>query len=397
MRRFVFFVVAMATSIAANAQEAITKAIDDFRNALANDNIVNETMSSWELDGGDRGTQSSAYFSVSRKSGAASLIGAIVKAYDKDKTNAYGSYAKAAGKSADSESVGYGKGNRQTFTFGTYKSRNYRVLFFRDPANDRRRTVVSFVWYDGRQGTIEGSLHRIYGDDPKKQASSDGNDRIWSGNTSRGDLRNIRIYGGDIDKYRSKLEKLEGQIDELNDERDRLKDQIESYKELIAGYKSRIADLKQRKPKGYQDSIRDLNVSIATYTTAIKGLEGGLAGIDGGIAGVRASMKGLQGYVDDYDSKTSLAAKPESVTNAEQFLSQFGNARTVYLKYAKSDGDYTNILTGIANKMVVLSKKAKTLLSVDERKACQVGVMTMVNATKDTYLKSLLNSAYKNF
>lgn len=305
MRKIIFLFVAMATTIVADAQEAMSKAIDNLRNSLTSENITDENMSSWELASGNgRGTQSSTYFTIPESK--MSLVNAIVKAYDKDRVNAYSSASKAAGKSTFNRSIGYGKRNANSMGFGSHKDRNYRLLYFRDPNNENRRTVMALVWYEGRKGNVDGSIHKIYGDDPQRVSSSAYSSYHW---------KNF-----DVD------------MDKLNEDLSQLKDL------------SQLSELSK---------LGELSGNI--YSNAIE---------------------------------------PDSVTTAEQFLSQFGNARTVYLKYA--DSDKTNLLTGIANKVVALSKKAKRLLNANERNAFKVGIDSMVKVTKDEYLKSLLVSASNN-
>lgn len=301
MRKLVILLVAMTTSAVVNAQEAMSKALDNLRSSLTSENITDENMSSWELaDGEGRGTQSSTYFSLpTSKRG---LIDAVVKSYDKDRVNAYSSASKAAGKSTFSENVSYGRRNSMSMGFGSHKERNYRMLFFRDPNNADHRTMMALVWYDGRKGTIEGSIHKIYGDDPQRVSRSSYSTYHW---------------------------------------------------------------------KNFDEDMSNLGAELS-------------------------QLKSLSKLGDLSNSFSSYIIEPDSVTNAEQFLSQFGNARTVYLKYAQNQ-DKTNLLTGIANKVVALSKKAKHVLSADEREACRVGLDSMINCTGDAYLKSLLNVAKKNF
>lgn len=298
MRKLIILTALVAIAITANAQEAMTKALDNLRNALTSENITDENTSSWELaDGNGKGTQSSTYFTMPE--GKMSLINAVVNAYDKDRTHAYSSASKAAGKSTFSESVAYGKRNSKRIGFGSHKERNYRLLFFRDPSNENRRTVLALVWYEGKKGMIDGSIHKIYGDDPQRVTRSS-DENSWA------------EFGEDMSNLGAELSKLS----ELS-------------------------------------KLGDLSGNIYSYVI-----------------------------------------EPDSVTSAEQFLSQFGNARTVYLKYANSDK--TNLLTGIVNKVVALSKKARHLLSTSERNAFSVGVQSMIDVTKDEYLKSLLSGAKSN-
>lgn len=303
MKKLIIFAAIMAFTTAANAQTAMSNAIDKFNNALDERYITNENTSSWELsDGVGRGTQSSTYFSMPKSE--MSLINNIVKGYEKDKAKAYSSFSKAAGTTANEVNVSYGKNNQQNMNFGSHKDRNYRLLLVRDSQNEDRRTMIALVWYDGQKSKIEGSVHKIYGDDPQKVSSA--TYQRYLGKNFEMDMQNL---GKDL-----------SQLKELS-----------KLKDIIPG-------------------------NIYSY-----------------------------------------AVNPDSVTNGEQFLSQFGNARTVFLKYAQREGDYTNMLTGIANKMMALSKKAKKYLSADERKACTSGIGTMISATKDEYIKSLLSAARNNF
>jgi len=96
---------------------------------------------------------------------------ALKDAFQKDHDEAYSAFVKVAGIEVDANeqiSVVYGKNNSRSINYGSFKNRNYNILFFRDPTDERYRTCYALVWYDaGEKGKVECIMRRYYGIDPQ--------------------------------------------------------------------------------------------------------------------------------------------------------------------------------------------------------------------------------------
>lgn len=155
-------ILAVAIPLAAEAQTHLKKATADFLNG----NGMDEYINSKSTEKGEDYNFNITYFSIP-KSKSASLK-QVMKAFEQDANNAYGSFTKNAGKEMrETKVIAYGKDNRQSVTFGTRRERNYKLAYFRDKADQDFRTVYALVWYDEKDGNTSGSLWIIYGKDPK--------------------------------------------------------------------------------------------------------------------------------------------------------------------------------------------------------------------------------------
>lgn len=390
MKRTIILSFAMLAAIVANAQEAMSKAIDTF--VETNYNYITKLSSSnWPLSDGGKGEQKSYYFTLPKDK--QDLLSPIMNGFKKDKPKAYGIYSKKAGESDMGISIGYGQNNSNTYRLGSHKKRNYEVVYIRDPKNEKYRSVYALVWYDDDNNTVSGSVHKTYGADPKKEKPK----RTFIINGKKYDEQTLKDWDFNMDFYREQIDKFAEEIEKFGENITNYNKSIEDYKEKIEEKREQIAELKAKKPRNYKEKINTLETEIASYQSAIKGYESGIKSYEDGIESLKSSNKNMQGFVDDYDSKTSLAISTNRITTAEQFLSQFGNTRTVFLKYVQSSDSNPNMLTGLANKMVALSKKAKEILSREERETCKIGLSTMIKSVSDEYVVSLLNLAKSNY
>lgn len=390
MKRTLILSFAMLAAIVANAQEAMSKAIDKF--VEANYGYITKLSSSnWSLSDGGTGEQKSYYFKLPKSK--QDLLSPIMNGFNKDKPKAYNIYSKMAGKNDNGIRISYGQDNSSSCRLGTYKKRNYEAAFIRDPKNEKFRSVYVLVWYDDDSNSVSGSVHKYYGADPKKEKSK----RTLIINGKKYNIQSLKDWDFDMDSFREDINKMNEDIKELDEQIDNLNGLIKDYNDKIEVKREEIAELKAKKPRNYKEKINSLEAEISSYQSAINGYESGIKGYEEGIESLKASNKNMQGFVDDYDSKVSLATSTNRITNAEQFLSQFGNTRTVFLKYVQSSDNNTNMLTGLANKMVALSKKAKEILSEKERETCKIGLSTMIKSVSDEYIVSLLNLAKSNY
>lgn len=83
--------------------------------------------------------------------------------------NAYRSIFRTAGTEGDSQGIGYGEDNSQTYYVGMYKDRNYAVIYLRDPSDANSRYVYTLTWWESKGKGIEGVVCKFYGLDPVVQ------------------------------------------------------------------------------------------------------------------------------------------------------------------------------------------------------------------------------------
>ena len=83
--------------------------------------------------------------------------------------NAYRSIFRTAGTEGDSQGIGYGEDNSQTYYVGMYKDRNYAVVYLRDPSDATCRYVYTLTWWESKGKGIEGVVCKFYGLDPVVQ------------------------------------------------------------------------------------------------------------------------------------------------------------------------------------------------------------------------------------
>ena len=77
--------------------------------------------------------------------------------------NAYRSIFRTAGTEGDSQGIGYGEDNSQTYYVGMYKDRNYAVIYLRDPSDANSRYVYTLTWWESKGKNIEGIICKFYG------------------------------------------------------------------------------------------------------------------------------------------------------------------------------------------------------------------------------------------
>lgn len=76
----------------------------------------------------------------------------LMDAFKDEQTNAYSVNKRMAGYDGSASRIGYGKNSEKTIVFMKYSDRNYFVLYFKDPADSKRRTCYALAWYEGKKG-----------------------------------------------------------------------------------------------------------------------------------------------------------------------------------------------------------------------------------------------------
>ena len=97
----------------------------------------------------------------------------VLEAFKKDIGQAYKVQSRDAGISKSVLSkIAYGENLDKTVSFGSYKDRNYRLMFVRDHNDSLRRYAYAIVWAETANGdSLRGSITEIYGRDPQKDNS----------------------------------------------------------------------------------------------------------------------------------------------------------------------------------------------------------------------------------
>lgn len=75
----------------------------------------------------------------------------LMDAFKDEQTNAYSVNKRMAGYDGSASRIGYGKNSEKTIVFMKYSDRNYFVLYFKDPADSKRRTCYALAWYESKK------------------------------------------------------------------------------------------------------------------------------------------------------------------------------------------------------------------------------------------------------
>ena len=75
----------------------------------------------------------------------------LMDAFNDEQAYAYSVNKRMAGYDGSASRIGYGKNSEKTIVFMKYSDRNYFVLYFKDPADSKRRTCYALAWYEGKK------------------------------------------------------------------------------------------------------------------------------------------------------------------------------------------------------------------------------------------------------
>ena len=113
--------------------------------------VVEEISTSKETDTDTDGKQcvyERNIFLVAKNSGK---FKQLMDVFNDEQTNAYSVNKRMAGYDGSASRIGYGKNSEKTIVFMKYSDRNYFVLYFKDPADSKRRTCYALAWYEGKK------------------------------------------------------------------------------------------------------------------------------------------------------------------------------------------------------------------------------------------------------
>lgn len=147
MKKILTLIIALALVPAfAAAQSNITRVVEQFKKSGV------ETLSTSKETDTDIDGKQSVYerniFLVPKNSGK---FKQLMDAFNDAQSNAYSVNKRMAGYDGSACKIGYGKNSEKSIVFMKYYDRNYFVLYFKDPADSKRRTCYALAWYEGKK------------------------------------------------------------------------------------------------------------------------------------------------------------------------------------------------------------------------------------------------------
>lgn len=147
MKKIFTMIIALALVPAfAAAQTTIARVVEQFKKGA-----VEEISTSKETDTDTDGKQcvyERNIFLVAKNSGK---FKQLMDVFNDEQTNAYSVNKRMAGYDGSACKIGYGKNSENSIVFMKYSDRNYFVLYFKDPADSKRRTCYALAWYEGKK------------------------------------------------------------------------------------------------------------------------------------------------------------------------------------------------------------------------------------------------------
>lgn len=147
MKKIFTMIIALALVPAfAAAQTTIARVVEQLKKGA-----VEEISTSKETETDTDGKQcvyERNIFLVAKNSGK---FKQLMDAFNDEQTNAYSVNKRMAGYDGSASKIGYGKNSEKSIVFMKYSDRNYFVLYFKDPADSKRRTCYALAWYEGKK------------------------------------------------------------------------------------------------------------------------------------------------------------------------------------------------------------------------------------------------------
>ena len=147
MKKIFTMIIALALVPAlATAQTTIARVVEQFKKGA-----VEEVSTSKETDTDTDGKQcvyERNIFLVAKNSGK---FKQLMDAFNDEQSKAYSVNKRMADYDGSASKIGYGKNSEKSIVFMKYSDRNYFVLFFKDPADSKRRTCYALAWYEGKK------------------------------------------------------------------------------------------------------------------------------------------------------------------------------------------------------------------------------------------------------
>lgn len=147
MKKILTLIITLALVPAfAAAQSNITRVVEQFKKGA-----VEEVSTSKDVETDTDGKQcvyERNIFLLAKNSGK---FKQLMDAFNDEQSNAYSVNKRMADYDGSASRIGYGKNSEKTIVFMKYSDRNYFVLYFKDPADSKRRTCYALAWYEGNK------------------------------------------------------------------------------------------------------------------------------------------------------------------------------------------------------------------------------------------------------
>ena len=147
MKKIFTMIIALALVPAfAAAQTTIARVVEQLKKGA-----VEEISTSKETETDTDGKQcvyERNIFLVAKNSGK---FKQLMDAFNDEQSNAYSVSKRMAGYDGSACKIGYGKNSENSIVFMKYSDRNYFVLYFKDPADSKRRTCYALAWYESKK------------------------------------------------------------------------------------------------------------------------------------------------------------------------------------------------------------------------------------------------------
>lgn len=147
MKKILTLIITLALVPAfAAAQSNITRVVEQFKKGA-----VEEVSTSKDVETDTDGKQcvyERNIFLLAKNSGK---FKQLMDAFNDEQSNAYSVNKRMADYDGSASRIGYGKNSEKTIVFMKYSDRNYFVLYFKDPADSKRRTCYALAWYEGKK------------------------------------------------------------------------------------------------------------------------------------------------------------------------------------------------------------------------------------------------------
>lgn len=147
MKKIFTMIIALALVPAfAAAQTTIARVVEQFKKGAVEE-ISTSKETATDTDG-KQCVYERNIFLVAKNSGK---FKQLMDAFNDAQSNAYSVKKRMAGYDGSVSNIGYGKNSEKSIVFMKYSDRNYFVLFFKDPADSKRRTCYALAWYEGKK------------------------------------------------------------------------------------------------------------------------------------------------------------------------------------------------------------------------------------------------------
>lgn len=147
MKKIFTMIIALALVPAfAAAQTTIARVVEQFKKGAVEE-ISTSKETATDTDG-KQCVYERNIFLVAKNSGK---FKQLMDAFNDEQTNAYSVSKRMAGYDGSASKIGYGKNSENSIVFMKYSDRNYFVLYFKDPADSKRRTCYALAWYEGKK------------------------------------------------------------------------------------------------------------------------------------------------------------------------------------------------------------------------------------------------------